>query len=246
MIKSRNQNPVVGDDIRLGFITFNSNNLAPVNSVDHIDILYFGDCHDKKCHEPPDPLLIETIPGNLVTSECPGKYSYVLATSAPKYSIGKYHDVWNIQYRYGDPLTKVPKSFEIYPDLWITATMEAVYSFDFRFQPNRIRKGSKKWLQIQIVPNIPTATDLMRYYENLAISAELKIWIELDCGPCPPNDCNDLNIIVDGETVWERDKVFAFYKLDTTEWECGIYNTWFELDFAGTTEISPKMQFLIY
>lgn len=247
MIKSRNQNVVVGDSVKLRFITWNSNNLTSISSVDHIDI-YYVDCNGKTCTNPDGKVLIETIPGTSVVSECTGKYSYTLATSSPKYVIGKYHDVWNVQYKYGEPLAKVPKDFEIYPDLWITSTMEAVYSFDFRFQPNRIRQGSKKWLQIQIVPNVPRATDLLRYYENLAISSELKIWIELDCGPCPPNNdnCRESNLIVDGDLVEERDKVFGFYKVDTTDWDCGIYNTWFELCYADNVEVSPKSQFQIY
>jgi hypothetical protein len=50
--------------------------------------------------------------------------------------------------------------------------------------------------------------------------------------------------------VTVRDKVFGFYKLDTTEdgldLDCGVYDVWFTLSYAGSVEISPKMQFQIF
>ena len=48
------------------------------------------------------------------------------------------------------------------------------------------------------------------------------------------------------EVVELREKVFGYYRLDTTEMDCAIYNIWFELTFADTVEISNKMQLQIY
>lgn len=244
-LKERNQNPVVGDDIKLRLVTFNSNNLTNVSSIEKVDI-FFLECKEKEdvC-KIEKKSLVDTFPGSQVVLESTGNYSLIVSTSAPKYTTGHYLDVWSVVFKPLEPTAEVKNIFTIFPDQWFTLTIPAVYSFDFQFQPNRIRQGSIKWLIIQIMPNVPRATDLERYYINLAIAANLKIFIQLNCGPCPPNEC-DLRMIVDGELVDIRDKVFGFFKLDTTEWDCGIYDVWFELDYADTVEISPKQQIQVY
>lgn len=244
MSKTRNQNPVVGDEICLKLYTQNSNNFANVFKIDHVDIIQ-ENCTEKTCDNPEGNLLVETIDGTAVCHPDTGIYHLDLQTTGPKYTIGRYHDVWWVQFNEGDELAAVKQDFEIYPNLWVTSPTPVVYSFDFHFTPNRIRQGSKKWLIINIVPNVPRASDIERYYRNLAISADLKIYIEQNCGPCVPKEA-DLRLITDGELVTERDKVYSYYKLDTSELDCGLYNVWFELDYAGNTDISPKQQLLIY
>jgi hypothetical protein len=242
-MKDRAQNPVVGDEILLKMFARNSNNLADVYSISSVDI-YKRECTEKTCDNPEGNILIESLTDCVARTDT-GTYQVILGTSAPQYTIGKYHDVWNVIFKAGDDVAKVKQNFSIYPDLWITSPTPVVYSFDFSFTPNRIRQGSIKWLIIQITPNVPRATDLQRYYENVAISADLKISIEQNCGPCTPAE-RDLRMIVDCEPVTTRDKVFAYYKLDTTEMDCGIYDVTFTLDFAGNREVSPIQQFQIY
>lgn len=240
-LKYRNQNPVVSDEILLNLFTRNSNNLTNVCSIESVDI-YKVDCKpDCAASE----YFIETIAKECVTQTDVGSYQFTLGTTAPSYTIGQYHDIWNVIFRDGDDVTKVVQDFRIYPDLWITSPTPVVYSFDFSLTPNRIRQGSIKWLIIQIIPNVPRATDLQRYYENIAISAELKISIEQNCGPCLPAE-HDLRLIVDNDLVTTRDKVFAYYKIDTTDMPCSLYDVWFELDFAGNKEISTKQQLMIF
>jgi hypothetical protein len=244
--KTRNQNPVVGDTINLKLISRNSNNLCDLFNIDHVDIVRIDcspvcDGEKKEIKE----VIVQTIPGTSVERCSEGTYDIDLVTSAPEYIIGNYHDVWYVTYKEGDVQVAHRQDFKINPDLWVLSSTPVVYSFDFRFSPNRIRQGSKKWLIIKIVPNVPRATDLQRYYENIAISADLKISIEQNCGQCMPSE-QDLRLIVDEEPVTERDKVFSYFQIDTTEWDCGLYNVWFELDFAGNIEISPKQQFQVF
>lgn len=248
----RNQNPTVGDTINLRLVTFNSNQLSNVLSVDQVEIYRLDPtlCSDTN---PDGRYLVTTILGNNVTNESTGSYLIALTTSSPTYTIGKYIDKWYVRFDTDDSdPAKVENHFEIYPDLWYTATMPAVYGFDFQFQPNRIRRGSIKWLIIKITPNVPRRTEIERYYTNLAISSNMTISMEKTCGQCPPQqsdaDCNDL--ILDNDLVSVRDKVFGYYQLDTTEngldLECGIYDVWFTLNYADSIEISPRMQLQIY
>ena len=75
--------------------------------------------------------------------------------------------------------------------------------------------------------------------------SDLKISIEQACGNCL-SDEQDLRLIVDKELVQSREKRYGYYKLDTTEMDCGIYNVWFQLEFGGNVYISDKMQLQIY
>lgn len=248
MAKERNQNPTVGDTINLRMVTMNSNMPRDVTSIDSLEIYRLDPltCSDTNTD---GRILVQTVDTSSIVQESTGQYLLALTTSSPQYVIGKYLDVWEVIFEPGDSPALIENCFELYPDLWYTSTTPAVYGFNFRFQPNRIRKGSIKWLAIKIEPNVPRATDLERYYTNLAIAGTLKISIEQNCGPCPPLDDGN-SIIVEDEVVEVRDKVFGYYKLDTTEngldLDCGIYNIWFELSYGGSIDVSPKSQFLIY
>ena len=245
MAKERNQNVTVDDEVTLRLITYNSNSYRNVASVDKVEIYRLD---PTLCSEtnPDGRYLIETI--NSIDSTDTGMYSITLPTPSPTYTIGKYIDIWYVVFVDEETPSQVVNKFEIYPNLWYTSTMPAVYGFSFQFQPNRIRKGSKKWLQIKINPEVPRATEIERYYTNIAISSNLTISIEQSCGQCVTPGENEL--IVEDELVYIRDRIFGFYQLDTTEngldLECGIYNVWFTLNYADSIEVSPVMQFQVY
>lgn len=243
-MKKRNQNPVVGDTIELNLVAFNSNNLADVHNIEKVEIYRLDPtlCSDTNSD---GRYLVDTITD--INNDATGVYTIDLVTSAPKYTIGEYIDVWYVTFNEDDVVSKKEERFSIYPNLWYTSTMPAVYDFSFQFQPNRIRKGSIKWLAIKIIPNVPRATDLERFYSNIAISSELKINIKKNCSKCPEDD---EDTIVEDEVVTERDKVFGFYKLDTTENGLdleanSIYDIWFSLAYADTLTISEIMQFAV-
>lgn len=242
--KERNTNPVPGDLINLRLIAYNSNNYANVQSIQQVDI-YFLDPTGQTCDDDCTKTLIQTLPGSQVITDDVGNYHLPLQTTVPQYVVGNYLDQWTLIFNANDTPSTIQNHFQLYTNLWYTSTTPAVYGFGFNFQPNRIRQGSIKWLIIQIVPNVPRATDLERYYTNLAIAADLKITIQQACGPCLPTE-QDLRTIVDAAPVTIRDKVFGFYQLDTTQLDCGIYDVWFELDYAGSIDISPKYQLQVF
>ena len=244
MSKQRNQNPVVGDTLDLALYVRNSNNFSNLYNIDSVDIIKY-DCDVSTCENPNGEVLIETIPFSSIIHSDLGTYNFLLDLNNTDYTIGKYKDVWNVKFREGDDFTKIKQTFQIYPDLWITNPTPILYSFDFNYKPNRWRKGAVGWLSVQIVPNVPRASDLEKYYFNIAISSELKISIEQVCGECISEE-QDLRMVVDDVLITNRDKVFGFYKFDTRELDEGIYNVWFTLEYAGNIDISPKFQMQIY
>jgi hypothetical protein len=141
---------------------------------------------------------------------------------------------------------EIINEFEIFADLWYTNTTPLVYDFQFRFMPNRIRKGSRVYLIIEIRPNVPHATDLERYYTNLAIVSPFRIFIEeSDCMPCVPCE-SDLRMVIEGEEVELRERCKGYYLLDTEDLREGIYNVWFKLEFGDSVFISPTQQLQIF
>ena len=95
------------------------------------------------------------------------------------------------------------------------------------------------------MPNVPSAGNLRQYYENLAIVSDLKITIEQSCGDCMPQE-TDLRMIVEDDSVDYREKRFGYYKLDTTDMDCGLYDIWFKLEFGGNVYISDRFKLQIY
>lgn len=239
-MKERYQNPVIGDDVRLKLLTFNSNCPANVYSFKCVNI-YFLDPNEKCESNPDGRRLVQIVQSTDITQISTGEYSITISLNDSQYTIGNYLDVWEFEILQNEPTVFVENQFKIYPNLWFTSPTPIVYDFNFSFRPNRIRKGECRWIIINIIPNVPTASDLVRYYENLAIVSTLKISIEQACGPCIPVE-QDLRLIVDGEIVTEREKCVGYYKIDTKEMDCGIYNLWFELNFGGNCYISDKMQ----
>ena len=244
MAKERYQNPTVGDVLNLRLFSYNSNNLADFNSIEQIDIYHLD--RSLVTEENPDGRrLIESFTSSAVTVEDTGTYLLPVTLDEAQYVIGRYLDIWTVKGRVDQPSQSTEQCFEIYPDLWYTTPMPIVYDFSFNFQPNKFRLGSKQYLIIEIKPNVPTAGDLRQYYENLAIVSDLKISIEHHCGDCVPAE-KDLRLIVDKAAVDYREKRFGYYKFDTEDLDCGIYNIWFQLDFGGNRYISDKQQIQIY
>lgn len=243
-LKERYQNPAVSDEIKLRLFTYNSNNLANLDSIEKVEIYYLD--REFVSEENPDGRrLVQTFDGSDVEIEDVGKHLLTITAEENLYVIGRYLDVWTVNVSNLQPQEKIEQVFDVYPSLWYTTPIPVVYDFNFHFQPNKFRKGSKQYLIIEIVPNVPTAGDLRKYYENLAISSDLKITISQNCGDCVPSEM-DLRLIVDEEDVQYREKRYGYYLLDTQDMDCGIYDVWFRLDFGGNTYISDRNHFQIY
>lgn len=222
--------------------------MSDVESIDQIDI-YNIDENSITEENPSGKILIDTIDGADVINESTGKYYYDLVTSKPKYTIGNYIDAWTITVETETDPVIYENNFSIYPKLWYATTTPITHDFSFQFTPNRIPKGSKKPLTINIVPQVPRGTTLEQYYGNVAIYSDVYINIAKKCDPCLPCEI-DLRTIVDRVLIEDREKCLAFYTIDTTDsgpgFDCGLFDVWFELNFGGNIYISDKNQMLVY
>lgn len=238
MAKERYQNPTCGDTVNLKLFVYNANNLRNVESVEKVEIYKLEDDKTRT--------LVQTIDGDQVEQTATGTYLLQLDLTAPLYTIGKYVDVWTIKFEEGEcGLGTIENPFLIYPDLWFTTPIPPVYDFSFSFRPNKIVKGSKRYLIINIVPNVPRGADITPYYENLAIVSDLRVSISLNCGECVPAE-QDLRLVVDRQLVDHRERAYAYYFLNTEEYDEGIYDVWFELSYGENVYISEKNQLQIY
>ena len=217
MTKERYQNPSCGDTINLRLFTYNSNNRSDIQSIQNVEI-YFRDPATG------ESTLVETHAGDTVVKEDTGEYLLTISADSPTYKIGHYHDKWSVIFQDGE-------------------CAAATVTNDFR--PNKIRKGSKRYLIIQITPNVAKGADILPYYENLAIVSDIRISIEQMCGDCVPAE-QDLRLVVDRVLVDSREKGYAYYYLDTNELDEGIYNIWFEMCFGENVFISDKMALQIF
>lgn len=241
-MKQRNQNPVVGDDIELRLFTFNSNASADVTEIEKVDI-YYLDPAMVSAENSDGRRLVESHTD--ITQEDTGRYLITPSLIGPTYVIGKYLDIWHVKFESDEPATTIEQNFSIYPDLWITAPVPLIYDFSFRFRPNKITKGSKRYIIIEVTPNVPKSSDLEKYYNNLAIVSDLSISIEQACGDCMPQE-QDLRLIVDAQPVDYREMKYGYYFLDTTDLDCGIYNIWFTLNLGTNIYVSEKNQLQIH
>lgn len=243
-LKERYQNPSVGDDVNLRLFTYNNNTLSNVKKIERIEIFHL-DPDNITDDNPYGKRLVEIIDPSNVVIEDTGTYRITINLEESKYVIGKYCDIWTVVFSDQQPASQVEQFFQVYPSLWYTMPTPVVYDFSFHFQPNKFRKGSKQYIIIEIVPNVPTAGDLRQYYENLAIVSDLKVSIQQRCGDCLPAEA-DLRMVVEDDHVDYREKRFGFYKLDTEDLDCGIYDIWFKLEFGENVYVSDRMQFQIY
>ena len=242
--KERGQNPVITDDLLLRFFTYNSNARTDVHSINSVDI-YFLDPLEKTAENPDGRRLVQTISGADVVRESEGSYYVSINLEANVYTIGDYIDVWRVTVQNLEPESTIEQQWRLYPNMWYTSPIPIVYDFSFDVKPNRIRQGSVKYLIVGIYPNVPKASDLERYYTNLAISANLKISIQQICGECLPEE-KDLRLIVDEELIQNREKCTGYYLLDTTNLNCGIYDVWFKMELGENIFISDKQSIEIF
>lgn len=244
MAKERNQNLTVGDTARLRFHAFNSNNYADPDSFDRVEIYVL----DKAAATPTNldgRTLVTTVAAGSIVREEEGQYYIDLPITAPAFTSGNYLDVWYPVFNPGDTAAEIEQHFSLYRQLWITSPTPIHYDFTFTFTPNRVIKGSKKDIIVKIQPNVPRATDLERYYFNLAVVADLRISLAQKCGPCTPAE-EDLRLILDEVEITDRDKCFGFYWLDTTDLDCGVYDIWFTLNFGRNKYVSEKLPLQIH
>jgi hypothetical protein len=243
-LKQRYQNPVIGDTVKLRLFTYNSNNRVDVAEVSKVEI-YFLDPQERSSENPDGRRLVETFTSDDIVRSDTGEYYIDVEAVSAKYTIGNYLDVWTITPVEGGESSEQAYNWRIYPNLFFATPLPVVYDFQFVFRPNRIRQGSKRYLIIEIVPNVPDQGDLVRYYTNLAIVSPLRISIEQSCVECMPAE-QDLRLVVDSEDVPLREMCRAYYMLDTTDMSCGIYNVWFEMEFGESLYISDKQQLQIF
>lgn len=245
MSKERNQNIVVGNDLILRLFTYNSNHRQSVQNVSKVEIYYLDDgC--VAAENPEGKRLVQTIENEDITTVGDGQYAIEVSLEEQVYVIGKYIDVWYVDFDSSQSGT-VTNEFKIVPDLWFASDLPIIYDFSFGFRPNRVRYGERRWINVEIIPNVPHMSDLRRYYANLAVSSPLRIWIEKACGDCLPKE-KDLRLVVEGELVEHRRGTEGSYFLDTEElnMESGIYNVWFEMEFGENKYISDNLQLQIF
>lgn len=242
MLKERYQNPTVGDTVNLRLFTYNSNNRANVSDISKVEI-YFLDPHEKTTENPTGQRLVSTITD--ITDVETGQYLVEQELTDPLYVIGNYLDVWYLTFEDEEHIATVANNWQIYPDLWMVSEKPIIYDFNFGLYPNKIRKGSKRWLIVTIEPQVPNASDADRYYQNIAIVNPIKISMKQTCGECLPKE-EDLRLIVDEESVEYREKGKGFYFLDTTEMDLGNYDVWFTMEFGENIYISDVSPLQIY
>lgn len=242
--KERYQNPVVGDKVNLKLFTYNSNSRVDISEAEKVEI-YFLDPQEVSSTNVDGRRLVETFDSNDIIRSNTGEYYVQVEAEGPRYTIGNYLDIWTITPVEGGESVEQTYNWTIYPNLFFATPLPVVYDFQFRFRPNRLRQGSKRYLIIEITPNVPNQGDLIRYYTNLAIISPLKISIEQACVECIPQE-QDLRLVIDSDDVTLREACRAYYMLDTTEMSCGIYNVWFEMEFGESLYISDKQQLQIF
>jgi hypothetical protein len=98
---------------------------------------------------------------------------------------------------------------------------------------------------IKVTPNVPQGADLVSYYENIAIVSDIRVSLEMACGECVPAE-TDLRLVVDRQLVEYREDRYAYWFVDTTQLDEGIYNVWFETTLGENTFVSEKFALQIY
>ena len=246
--KERNQNPVIGDTLSLRLFTYNSNHRQGVMEVEKVEIFRLDpSCSDEE--NPEGRILLAEFEGSEISEvndSLGGHYKVDAYLESETYTIGRYLDVWSVRFSENQSGT-VTNEFSVMSDVWYASDMPIVYDFSYGFRPNRIRKGERRWLTVEVIPNVPRASDLERYYTNLALASPIKISIEKACGECVPKE-RDLRLVVEKDEVDYRRDSEGYYFLDTVglDMDCGIYNVWFEMEFGESTYISENLQLQVY
>ena len=235
--KQRYQNPTIGDTVQLRLFTYNANNRANLYAIEGVNIF----CLD------PEKRLIQRIEGDQIDVVDEGEYLVNVDITKPTYVLGHYIDEWEVLYEEFGDMGRIENRWQVYPPLWYSTPTPIAYDFAFDFRPNRMREGEKRYLNIDILPNVPRGSDLEQYYANLAIANPVQISIEMECVPCMPPE-HDLRLIVDADPVTMLEKGHANYFLDTEDLDMkkGIYNIWFQMFMGESRYLSDKQQFQIF
>jgi len=247
-MKERFQNPNCGDLLKLRLFSFNSNEKKNVFSIEKVEIIYL-DNNEISESNPNGEVIFKTIDQSLIENPSEGEYFIELLLDKNEddepFLIGKYIDRWHIQFEENETCTKnqINNFFEIYPSIWFTSSGPNVHDFDFKFKPNKITKGSKRYIVIEVKPITPAIDSIQKYYKNIAITGNLSINIEKTCLNCPGEE---EEIIIENEIIEFREQNLGYYLFDTEELELGIYNIWFKLEHGGLVYVSEKNQLSIY
>ena len=245
MTKERYQNPACSDTVNLRLFTYNSNNRTNVASINEVRI-FIVDETVKSAANPEGLRLVETIPANQVQTATTGEYYVTIYLNPEIYEVGQYYDYWSVTFVSGDCSNEdIRNAFKVAPSLWFTTPTPVHYDFNFQFRPNRVRKGSKRYILIKVTPNVPQGVDLVSYYENIAIVSDIRVSMEIACGECVPAE-TDLRLLVDRHLVEYREDSYAYWFLDTNLFDEGIYNVWFETTLGESTFVSEKYALQIY
>lgn len=244
MSKERYQLPASGDTLLLRQRFYNSNNLADVNSIDKVD-LYLLDPSRRSAENLEGRVLVDSVDGSYVIKDGTGLYRVDLALDPVKYTPGQYIDSWNVIFRDGESPELHESLFTVYSNLWMVTPTPIIYDFAFKIHPSRFVRGSIKYLEVEITPLVPNYSDLVRFYRNLALVANVSMYMSQSCGECLPKE-KDLRLVLDGVSADSRENCRAFYKIDTTEMACGIYDVWFKMVFGECIYISEKSQIQIH
>lgn len=243
-VKERDNEAVCNDTIILRLYQYNQNAPAAVDAIESVDV-YFLDPFNRSPDNPDGRRLIQSFDPTTISVDDVGQYSVTVPLTSPLYVIGEYRDVWSISYEADQcPGTKEMR-FEIVPSKWYGNSEPYLWNFAFAFRPFKFRKNERKYIVVEVTPNVPHISDLERYYADIATYPSLFISMALRCADCIPAE-EDLRKVIDKDTVEVRNKRLGYYFLDTTDLECGIYDVWFELDLGGNTYISPKNQIQIF
>jgi hypothetical protein len=245
MAKERSQNPTCGDTVNLRLFTYNSNNQRDVQSIAEVNI-YQLDGEARSTNNPEGLHLVGTFPGTDVVQDGTGQYRLPLYLDPNLYKIGQYHDVWTVTFEDGEcAQAQIANTFKVHSNLWFTTPTPPIYDFRFDFRPNRIRKGSKRYVLVSVTPNVPRGSDILPYYENLAVVSDLRVSMALACGDCVPAE-EDLRLVIDRQLVDYREQGYGYWFLDTTQLDEGIYNIWFEIGFGESLFVSEKNSLQIF
>ncbi len=244
-VKDRNQNAQPGDTVRLKFFSFSAGACKDVFEIEKIDIFRLF-CLERTTENPLGRELVETIDGSEAIRDDVGQHHIDLELDTLTYVVGRYQDEWHHKFEDDNqPTQKSTFDFGVFPNRWFTDSKPIIHDFSFTYLPTRFVKGSKKFMQIEIIPDVPRGTDKQRYYENIAKDGILFISMIQKCGDNLPQE-EDLRIIIDEECVTEREGCFGFFRLDTEEIDCGLFDLVFKLELGPNIYISDRQPFQIF
>lgn len=241
IVKERFQNPNCGQTVRLRLFSFNSNEKSNVFDIEKIEII---SNEEETPLNPSGEKLIKTISKTQIINPSIGEY-YIDLNLDEDFTVGRYTDRWYIQFENNETCTKnkINNFFIIYPSMWFTSSGPNVYDFNFKFKPNKITKGSKKYIIIEINPIVPRIEDIEQYYSNIAITSNLFINLRKNCSKCPDYE---EEIIIENEPIMFREKNLGYFLLNTEELDEGIYDIWFKMEHGENIYISEKNQIQIF